>query len=447
MTKLRILVQDFMNSFRTILLGFLALILCGAGLLCLPAATATHQSVPFLNALFTSTSAACVTGLVVYDTATQWSFFGRTVILILIQVGGLGVVTAFIATMILTGKRIGLMQRIAMQDAVSAPQLGGIVRFTAFFLKATFIIEFIGALLLLPVFARDFGFVKGLGFAVFHSVSAFCNAGFDLMGVVRGPFTSLTTYADNAWINIVISLLIIIGGAGFLTWRDLIENKFKFQGLRLQTKLILATTAVLLTVPFIYFFFLEFDAVPMKERVLMSMFQTVTPRTAGFNTADFGVMKEGTLLITVLLMMIGGAPGSTAGGIKITTIAVIFLSARTYMKGRENTNAFRRRIEPAAIHNAYTLFVLYLLLLIAGTIVLSEVEDISIMPAMFECASALGTVGLTTGITPGLSTVSKIILIFFMYFGRVGGLTLTYSIVSLTKKETSKLPAEKLTVG
>ena len=446
MRKLRILLQDYMNSFRTILLGFFALILCGACLLCLPAASADGQGVPFLNALFTSTSAACVTGLVVYDTATQWSMFGRIVILVLIQIGGLGVVTAFIATMLLTGKRIGLMQRIAMQDAVSAPQLGGIVRFTSFFLKATVVIEAAGTVLLAPVFIRDFGFVKGMGHALFHSVSAFCNAGFDLMGV-RAPFSSLTGYASDFWITSVISLLIIIGGAGFFTWGDLLENRFRFKGLRLQTKLILTTTAVLLTVPFIYFFVLEFAEMPLKERVLLSAFQTVTPRTAGFNTADYGAMTEGSLLVTVILMMIGGAPGSTAGGIKITTIAVIFLSARTYMKGREHTNAFRRRIETDAIHNAYTLFVLYLMLLVAGTIALSEAEDLPIMPAMFECASALGTVGLTTGITPGLTIFSKIILIFFMYFGRVGGLTLTYAMVSLTRKENSRLPAEKLTVG
>lgn len=271
MRKLRILLQDYMNSFRTILLGFLALILCGACLLSLPAASNSGQGVPFLNALFTSTSAACVTGLVVYDTATQWSMFGRTVILILIQIGGLGVVTAFIATMLLTGKRIGLMQRIAMQDTVSAPQLGGIVRFTSFFLKATAVIEAAGMVLLAPVFIRDFGFVKGLGHALFHSVSAFCNAGFDLMGV-RAPFSSLTGYASDPWITSVISLLIIIGGAGFLTWSDLLENRFRFRTLRLQTKLILTTTAFLLAVPFVYFFFLEFAGLPLKERILLSAF-------------------------------------------------------------------------------------------------------------------------------------------------------------------------------
>ena len=446
MTKMRIKLQDIMNSFRTILLGFFALILVGAGLLCLPAASVNHQSVPFLNALFTSTSAACVTGLVVYDTATQWSLFGKTVILILIQIGGLGVVTAFIATMLLTGKRIGLLQRIAMQDAVSAPQLGGIVRFTAFFLKATVVFEVTGALLLLPVFVKDFGFLKGLGYAIFHSISAFCNAGFDLMGV-RGPFSSLTSYASHPWVNFVICALIIVGGAGFLTWGDLLANKFRYKSLRLQTKLILVSTAILLTIPFIYFFFLEFANAPMKDRILMSWFQTVTPRTAGFNTADYGSMHEASLLLTIMLMMIGGAPGSTAGGMKLTTVAVIVLSARTYMKGRENTNFARRRIETDAIHNAYTLFVLYLVLLLSGTFILSFAEDLPVLPVMFECASALGTVGLTTGITPGLSALSRIVLICFMYIGRVGGLTLTYAMVSLTKKETSKMPVEKLTVG
>lgn len=444
--QLRIKLQDNLNSFRTILLGFLALILLGACLLCLPIASANGQSVPFLNALFTSTSATCVTGLVVYDTASQWSLFGRTVILILIQIGGLGVVTAFIATMILTGKRIGLLPRIAMQDAVSAPQLGGIIRFTLFFLKATVIIEAAGAALLLPLFARDFGFVKGLGHAIFHSISAFCNAGFDLMGV-RGPFSSLTSYAGSVWMNVVICTLIVVGGVGFLTWSDLIRNKFRFHGLRLQTKLILVSTAILLAVPFVYFFFLEFADEPLKERILMSLFQAVTPRTAGFNTADYQKISEGGWLLTVILMLIGGAPGSTAGGMKLTTIAVIVLSTRTYMRGRENTNAFRRRIETDAIHNAYALFQVYLVLLLAGTLIVSEIENIPVLPAMFECASALGTVGLTTGITTGLGVISKLVLIFFMYFGRVGGLTLTYAMVSLTKKEISKQPAEKLTVG
>ena len=446
MKNFRIMMQDHLNSFRTILLGFVALILLGALLLNLPAASADGQSVPFLNALFTSASAACVTGLVVYDTATQWSLFGRTVILILIQIGGLGVVTAFVATMLLTGKRIGLMQRIAMQDSVSAPQVGGIIRFTSFFLKGTLIIETLGALLLLPLFAQEFGLLQGLGYAIFHSVSAFCNAGFDLMGV-QSPYSSLTAYAGSAWVNIVICSLIIVGGLGFMSWNDLLKNQFHFHSLRLQTKLILVTTAILITVPFLVFFFFGFADMPLKERILMSFFQSVTPRTAGFNTADYSKMSDGLLLMTVILMMIGGAPGSTAGGMKVTTIAVVALATHTYVRGRENTNAFKRRLESQAIHNAFALFMLYLSLLLGATFILDLLEETPLMPVMFECASALGTVGLSTGITPSLCAVSKIILICLMFVGRVGGLTLTYAMVSIGSKETSRYPAEKLTVG
>ena len=446
MTSFRVVVQDHLNSFRTILIGFAVLILLGAFLLNLPVASADRQSVPFLNALFTSASAACVTGLVVYDTATQWSLFGRTVILILIQIGGLGVVTAFVATMLLTGKRIGLMQRIAMQDSVSAPQVGGIIRFTSFFLKGTLIIETLGALLLLPLFAQEFGLLQGLGYAVFHSVSAFCNAGFDLMGV-QSPYSSLTAYAGSAWVNIVICGLIIVGGLGFMSWNDLLKNQFHFRSLRLQTKMILVTTAILITVPFLVFFFFGFADMPLKERILMSFFQSVTPRTAGFNTADYSKMSDGLLLMTVILMMIGGAPGSTAGGMKVTTIAVVALATHTYVRGRENTNVFKRRLESQAIHNAFALFMLYLALLLSATFILDLLEETPLMPVMFECASALGTVGLSTGITPYLSAVSKIILICLMFVGRVGGLTLTYAMVSIGSKGTAKYPAEKLTVG
>lgn len=446
MKRFRILIQDHLNSFRTILIGFILLILAGALLLKLPFASKDGQSVPFINALFTSASAACVTGLVVYDTATQWTLFGRAVILILIQIGGLGVVTAFIMTMLLTGKQIGLIQRIAIQDSISAPQIGGIVRFASFFIKGTFLIEGTGAVLLLPSFAKEFGFFRGLGHALFHSISAFCNAGFDLMGS-KAPFSSLVSFQSSIPVNTVICLLILIGGAGFLTWSDLLTNRFRLKGLRLQTKLILSSAAILLIVPFLYFFFLEFAGMPMKERILLSAFQSVTPRTAGFATMDYGKMSEPGLLLTIVLMMIGGAPGSTAGGMKLTTAAVIVLSALSSLRMKSDTNAFKRRIEPNIISNAYTLFFIYLsLFLISGTVI-SAMEQIPVISGLFECASAIGTVGLTVGITPQLCSVSKGILIFLMYLGRVGSLTLAYALVSANRKDNSRLPAEKLTVG
>ncbi|MDO5455727.1 MAG: potassium transporter TrkG [Eubacteriales bacterium] len=444
---LRIIFRDHMTSFRSILLSFLIMIFTGAVLLTLPAASRSGVRVPFLDALFTSTSAACVTGLVVYDTATQWSLFGKCVILVLIQIGGLGVITALVAAMLLTGQKVGLRYRLVMQEAVSAPHVGGILSFTKFFLKVTLWVELCGAALLTPVFISDFGPVAGIGYAVFHSVSAFCNAGFDLMGV-RAPFSSLTHYTLHPWVNIVIALLIIMGGIGFMTWKDVSAKKFNWRMLRLQTKLILVTTAVLLAVGFLYFYLFEFtDVSGQGERILLSMFASVTPRTAGFNTADYSTMSESGLMVTIFLMMIGGAPGSTAGGMKLTTIAVIVLATYTYMRGQENCYCFQRRIRSVAIHSAYTLFAMYFLLLLTGTLALAGLEKEPVIRTMFECASALGTVGLSTGITPGLCAASKLILIFFMYFGRVGALTLTYAMTLAFHDTKRRFPVEDITVG
>ena len=446
MLKIRSYFRDHVNSFRTIFLGFVVLVLAGAFLLSLPIAEATHTRVSFIDALFTSTSAACVTGLVVFDTATQWSLFGKTVILILIQIGGLGVITVAILTMMMTGKRIDLLHRMTMQDAISAPQMGGIIRFTKFFLTGTFVMEGIGTVLLWPSFAKTEGFWKGLGYAVFHSVSAFCNAGFDIMGKGK-PFSSLTSFVSDGWVNFVVIMLIVIGGIGFLTWDDLLHNKFHFKSLRLQTKVILTSTAALIFIPFVYFYFTECADLDIHTRFWASLFQAVTPRTAGFNTVDYGKMSESSLLITISLMLIGGAPGSTAGGMKVTTLAVISLAANAFLMRKSNVNCFNRRIEPSVIHNALTLLVVYVALLFGGTILISAVEDLPVMRTMFECASALGTVGLTTGITPSLHDLSKVILIGFMFFGRVGGVTMAYAVISNLKKDVSKLPVEKITVG
>ena len=439
-------IRTHFNSFQTILLEFICLIFAGAILLDLPVSTANHESVPFINALFTSTSAVCVTGLVVYDTSLQWSLFGKTVILILIQIGGIGVVSMLVLLMIATGKRIGIFQRLLMQDAISAPQIGGIIRFTRFFLKGTLIIESAGALLLFPEFAQQYGFLRGLGFAVFHSISAFCNAGFDLMGF-RAPFSSFTWYSNNTWVSVILMALIIIGGLGFLTWEDLLSNKFRIRGLRLQTKMILSMTLILITVPALYFFFFEFSGLPLKERFLVSLFQAVTPRTAGFNTVQYTDLSEGGLLITIILMLIGGAPGSTAGGMKITTTFVIVASTHAYLRQWQNVNAFRRRIEPDIVHNAVTIVTIYVTLLLLGTLILSGIERVPVITAMFECASALGTVGLSLGLTPSLTSVSKLVLIGFMFLGRTGGLTLAYAMLRSKVRTQPRMPSERITVG
>lgn len=315
-----------LSSFQIIILGFSCVIIIGALLLMLPISSQSGNFTSFSDALFTSTSAVCVTGLVVKDTATYWSVFGQSIILILIQIGGLGVVTVAASFALLSGRKISLMQRSTIQETIAAPKMGGIVRLTQFILKMTFAIELTGALAMMPVFCKDYG-LKGIGMAVFHSVSAFCNAGFDVMGTEAKPYASLTSYDGNIIINITIMLLIIIGGIGFLTWDDIRANKFKLKRYRMQSKVILTFTAILIIFPTIYFFFAEFSDYELKERILLSLFQAVTPRTAGFNTAELTSISEAGQAIMIVLMIIGGSPGSTAGGMKTTTVAVIFANA------------------------------------------------------------------------------------------------------------------------
>lgn len=434
------------TSFQIIIWGFLAIILIGALLLMLPVSSKAGIITPFNEALFTSTSAVCVTGLVVQDTATYWSWFGQGIILVLIQIGGLGVITIAVSFALLSGRKISLMQRSVMQEAISAPKVGGIVRLTGFILKGTFLVEFTAAFIMMPVFVKDFG-AKGIWMAIFHSISAFCNAGFDLMGTENVKYASLTSYISHPLINITIMLLIIIGGIGFLTWEDILKNKYRIKNYRMQTKVILATSLLLILFPAFFFFFRDFADMPMQERIFSSLFQAVTPRTAGFNTADLTMMTEDGLGIVIALMLVGGSPGSTAGGMKTTTLAVLIANTLACFRRKEDAQMFGRRIENSTVKNAATIFMMYIVFFFGGAIVISAVEDLSFSTCLFETASAIGTVGLTLGITPGLGVISQIILMILMFLGRVGGLTLIYAALSGSGKKISKLPQEKMTVG
>ena len=434
------------TSFQIIILGFIAVILIGALLLMLPVSSKAGIITPFNEALFTSTSAVCVTGLVVQDTATYWSWFGQGIILVLIQIGGLGVITIAVSFALLSGRKISLMQRSVMQEAISAPKVGGIVRLTGFILKGTFLVEFTAAFIMMPVFVKDFG-AKGIWMAIFHSISAFCNAGFDLMGTENVKYASLTSYISHPLINITIMLLIIIGGIGFLTWEDILKNKYRIKSYRMQTKVILTTSLLLILFPAFFFFFRDFADMPMKERIFSSLFQAVTPRTAGFNTADLTMMTEDGLGIVIALMLVGGSPGSTAGGMKTTTLAVLIANTLACFRRKEDAQMFGRRIENSTVKNAATIFMMYIVFFFGGAIVISAVEDLSFSTCLFETASAIGTVGLTLGITPGLGVISQIILMILMFLGRVGGLTLIYAALSGSGKKISKLPQEKMTVG
>ena len=435
-----------LNSFQIIVLGFAFVILLGAGILMLPVSSVDGVWTPFVNALFTAVTSVCVTGLVVCDTGTYWSSFGHAVILILIQIGGLGVVTISASFSILSGKKIGLSQRSMMAESVSAPQLSGIVRLTGFVVKTALGIELIGALLMAPVFCRDFGFGKGLWMSLFHSISAFCNAGIDLMGI-RGEYSSLTSYAYDPLINLVIMLLIVIGGIGFLTWDDIYKNRHHFSRYRMQSKVILSFSLALILIPAVLFFFLEFQDVPAGKRILLSLFQSVTTRTAGFNTADISSMRESGQLLMVLLMLVGGSPGSTAGGIKTTTLAVLIACATAVFERKDSPELFRRRIVPDIVATAIAIFFMYTSLGIICAMTLSILENLPIIPCLFEAFSALATVGLSFGITPTLSVPSKLILIAFMFIGRVGGLTIIYATMSGYRLQCGKFPQEKISVG
>ena len=454
--KFRVVFAPFWKServspARVIIFGFLALILLGTALLMLPVSTRERVGASFFDALFTATSATCVTGLVVHDTATYWSGFGQAVILFLIQVGGMGVVTMAVAIFIFSGKRIGLKQRWVMQESISAPQVGGIVRQTRVILKTAFAIEGVGALILAVHFCPEFGPGRGLWYAVFHSISAFCNAGFDLMGT-QAPFSSLTGYTGDAAVNATVMLLIVVGGLGFLTWQDVSAHRFRFKEYRLQSKLILVTTAGLLLFGFLFFLLYEFrlpqwDNLPPSEKFLAAMFQSVTPRTAGFNTVDLARMSEPSKLLTILLMLTGGSPGSTAGGFKTTTFAVLMLSAIAVFRKRPSAQCFGRRVQDGVLQSACAIFLLYLLLFLAGGIVICCIDQVPLMDALFEAASAIGTVGLSLGSTARFSLPCRMILVFLMYFGRVGGLTMIYAFTAGSRAISSQFPQEQVTVG
>ena len=435
-----------LSSFQIIILGFWGLILIGTFLLMLPFAAKGGTSAPFEDALFTSTSAVCVTGLVVRDTASYWSPFGQAVILVLIQIGGLGIVSvaAFIA--IISGRRISLLQRSILQDSISAHQIGGMVKMTGFIFKIALIAEVSGALLMMPVFCSHYG-VHGIWMSVFHSVSAFCNAGFDVMGDKTGQFSSLTSFSGEPGIIIPICLLIIVGGIGFLTWEDIASHKFHIRRYRMQSKVVLVTTGALIIVPMLALYFFEYAGVSVKDRAFLSLFQAITPRTAGFNTASFSSLSGTGSMLLIMLMLVGGSPGSTAGGMKTTTVAVLFASALSVFRRKKNVQLFGRRIEDSTIRNAVTLLLLYLFLPMIGAAVISIVEKAPIGTCIFETVSAIGTVGLSLGITPSLSSASRLILILYMFFGRVGGLTLIYAAINSKNADVSQRPVEKIIVG
>ncbi len=436
----------YLTSAQIIILGFFSIILLGALLLMLPFSAKCGRITPFSKTLFTATSAVCVTGLVVVDTGSYWSAFGQTVILLLIQIGGLGVITVASLFTMLSHQKISLMQRSIMQDAISAPQVGGVVRLTRFILRGTILIELLGAFFLLPVFLRDYG-IRGVWMALFHSVSAFCNAGFDLLGTSAAPFVSISSYVGNPVVNLTIMLLIILGGLGFLTWNDIYTWRFRLRRYRLQSKIILTATGFLILLPAVFFFFEDLSSLPLQSRILASLLQSVTMRTAGFNTVELSKMSGPSQAIQIVLMLIGGSPGSTAGGMKTTTFVVLLANFVATIFQKEDAQMFGRRMEESAVKTAATIFFMYAALFFTGAVILSVYERLPLSACLYETASAVGTVGVTLGITPKLHLLSQLVLIILMFLGRVGALTLIFAAISTRTHSFAKLPQEKIAVG
>ena len=436
-----------LTPFQKIILGFFILILAGAVILMLPISNRNGSWTNPVDALFTSTSAACVTGLVVRDTYTSWTPFGQLIILTLIQIGGLGVATMGMLASILRQKKIGLSQRMLMQESISSTQFSGIVGITRFLIRTAIFVEITGALLLMPTFIPEFGLLKGLWYSIFHSISAFCNAGFDLMGF-RGHYSSLTSYSNTPAVLLPISFLIIIGGLGFVTWQDIATHGFHIKKYHMQTKIILLMTMLLLIIPALYLYLFEYKHLHGSERLLSAWFQSATARTAGFNSTDLSNYNGITLLYYTFLMVTGGAPGSTAGGMKVTTLFIILAILFDYFHGTKNIAFFHRSIPQNVINQAVIVFILYISMLILGGTLISAIECISLKAAIFEVGSAIGTVGLSLGLTPTLSTISKLIIAIFMFIGRVGGVTLIYSIISTKQTpHQGRYPEEDVAVG
>lgn len=437
---------------QIIILSFAAVILIGAFLLMLPISAQSGEATSFMNALFTSTSAVCVTGLVVVDTGTYWSVFGKSVILLLIQIGGLGFMTMTTSVAIILGKKIGLRNRMIMQEALNQFSISGVIRLTKYVVMATMAIEFIGAVLLSTRFIPLYGLKNGIYYSIFHAVSAFCNAGFDIFG----NYSSLTAFAKDPVVNIVVIILIISGGLGFAVIADIFSGK-SFKKFSLHAKLVLTMTGALIVAGFVAVFALEFTnpdtigSFTLGEKIVASLFHSVTPRTAGFNTLDLSKFTMPARLITMFLMFIGGSPGSTAGGLKTTTFGLMILSIVAVIRNTDEINFAHRRISKAVVSKALAIIFISSFWIVMMTFFLTVAESSHTFEAiLFESLSAFGTVGLSMGITPTLTFAGKIIITIMMFFGRLGPLTIVIALnkrASNSKRDLIRYPEGKIIVG
>lgn len=439
-----------LTNMQIIALGFFLLVLIGTVLLMLPFASVPNEPTSILTALFTSVSASCVTGLVLVDTATHWTLFGQIVILFLIQIGGLGFITIATVFLSFARKNLGLKNRSLMAESISTASLAGLKSLTKRIIKGTLLFEGIGAVLLSISFIRDFGFGKGIYYGVFHSVSAFCNAGFDLMGV-REKFSSFMYYADDPLVNIVLVALIVIGGIGFAVWEDIRIHKGKLKRYSLHSKIVLLVSVILVFGGTLLFLLFEknhlFQDVPFGKALLRALFQSVTCRTAGFNTIDLSSLSNPSVLLSCLLMLIGGSTGSTAGGIKTTTFAVMFIFLFTALRARRRPQLFGRTLKDTAVKKAANIITFNLSLIFASALLISFIQQLPIADLLVEVFSAMGTVGMSTGITRMLTPVSKCVIIALMFCGRVGSVTLASAFLEKRAEPKVAYPTEEISLG
>ena len=457
MTNLELNFENLKNKkkytpVQILAIGFAIVIIVGAILLSLPISSQSGRITPFIDCIFTSTSAVCVTGLVTLDTGTYWTYFGKTVIMLLIETGGLGFMSVATLVFFFFGRRITLKERLVMQEAMNVNSLQGLVKMIKYVLIFTFSVEGVGAVLFATQFIPQFGIAKGIYYSVFHAVSAFCNAGFDLMG----NFKSVTAYANNSVVILTISALIAIGGLGFYVWVEIYNSKGT-KRLSLHSRVVIYSTIALIVFGAILMFIFEMNnpgtmkGMSVKDKILSSIFASVSPRTAGFNSIPLDKMTSAGNFLTIILMFIGGSPGSTAGGIKTTTAIILFMTVVSVVRGREDTEIFKKRINKEVVYKSLVITVLGLGIVIIVTMVLSITQspNIPFEYFLYEATSAFATVGLTLGLTTKLTIVGKIIITLTMYAGRVGPLTI---ILALAKRKsgksgTIKYPEDKILIG
>lgn len=444
-------VQNRLTYVRIIALGYLLVILAGTLLLMIPAATKNGKT-DFLTALFTATTSTCVTGLVVVDTGTHWSLFGQCTILMMIQVGGLGFMTMGMLFAMFLKKKITLRTRGLLQESMNGLQMGGIIRLVRMVLKGTALIELLGAVLLSFRFVPMFGLSKGIFYGIFHSVSAFCNAGIDLMGGHFGEYSSFVDFHGDILINVVLMALVIIGGIGFFVWDDIRRKKLHISKYVLHTKMTLVMTGILLLGGTILFYLFEKDrllfGMSAKDQLLAAAFSAVTPRTAGFNTIDTKALSGASKLLTIVLMFIGGSPGSTAGGIKTVTALVLIVYVWSNLRASKGVHIFKRRLDDDVIRKASNVVVISILLAVGAAIFICYSQPyLMIEDVLFEVVSAIGTVGMSTGVTRELGTASRVVIILLMYCGRIGSMSFALSFTERKKVAPVQLPVEKIMIG